>query len=236
MADRSNPAEPAALLLPMPQVVGFIRQLSHDLRNHLNAAELQSAYLNEISEDAETKEEVKRLRGMLGEMGQSLERLTNSLAAVRLTEMPYEAASFVEDLQQKVKQLHPNESAEIGWESQVGKAMLMIDPQILQQALLELFANAFRHSRGSGKLTAHAAIERNEFVFELREPKANFALPLEEWGREPLRTVGHGHYGLGLHRVRIIIEAHRGQFHVRHDSASSSLVTRITLPLAERGD
>ena len=46
-------------------VVRFMRQLSHDLRNHLNAAELQVAYLNELAESAEMKEEVKRLREMM---------------------------------------------------------------------------------------------------------------------------------------------------------------------------
>ena len=33
----------------MPDIVKFIRQLGHDLRNHLNAAELQAAYLAEIN-------------------------------------------------------------------------------------------------------------------------------------------------------------------------------------------
>ena len=33
--------------------VKFLRQLSHDVRNHLNAVELQTAFLNEIAENAE---------------------------------------------------------------------------------------------------------------------------------------------------------------------------------------
>ena len=33
----------------MPDVVKFLRQLGHDLRNHLNAAELQSAYVAELA-------------------------------------------------------------------------------------------------------------------------------------------------------------------------------------------
>ena len=65
----------------MPDVVKFLRQLGHDLRNHLNAAELQSAYLAELAEDPELKEEIKRLRAMISEMGASLERLTSVLGA-----------------------------------------------------------------------------------------------------------------------------------------------------------
>jgi hypothetical protein len=43
--------------------------------------------------------------------------------------------------------------------------------------------------------------------------------------------VKHGHYSLGLLRVRRIIEAHRGALDARFDATSSSLVTSIRLPL-----
>ena len=41
-------------------IVRFVRQLSHDLRNHLNAAELQAVYIGESTGDAEIKEPVRR--------------------------------------------------------------------------------------------------------------------------------------------------------------------------------
>ena len=68
----------------MPDVVKFVRQLSHDLRNHLNAAELQSAYIAEIAEDPELKEEIKRLRAMISEVGASLQRVTSALGAATI--------------------------------------------------------------------------------------------------------------------------------------------------------
>ena len=46
-------------------IVKFVRQLSHDLRNNLNAVELQSAYLGELRQDAEMKNEIQRLRQMI---------------------------------------------------------------------------------------------------------------------------------------------------------------------------
>lgn len=73
-ASAATDGPPADLQIPMPDVVRFVRQLSHDLRNHLNAAELQSAFLNEIAADAEMKEEISRLRGMLSDMGRDLRR------------------------------------------------------------------------------------------------------------------------------------------------------------------
>jgi hypothetical protein len=187
------------LQIPMPDVVRFVRQLSHDLRNHLNAAELQSAFVNEIAEDAEVKQEVQRLRAMLSEMGASLQRLTTSLAEVRLTEMPYPATAFIEDLQQKLA--------------------------------LELLANAFLHERGNGPIVASAETRDGKFHFILREPKPAFSGSIETWGRQPFRKVKHGHYGLGLPRVRSIIQAHSGEFTAQYDQPSSSLITTVVLPL-----
>jgi K+-sensing histidine kinase KdpD len=235
----SAPAEPNStpdpdIQVPMPDVVKFLRQLGHDLRNHLNAAELQSAYLGELAEDPELKDEIKRLRAMISEMGASLERVTSGLGPAKLTLMPYGAADLVEDLRQKLGADYPNENAKVEWSVQVADATLQIDPQSLQRALMELFANAFRHDRAEGLISAGARIDEDRFILTLREPKRSFGRSTEKWGREPLQSVGQGHYGLGLHRSRAIIEAHRGQLNARYDSPAASLITTVVLPLAER--
>ncbi len=221
----------AELLVPMPDVVHFVRQLSHDLRNSLNAAELQSAYLVEVAEDAEIKSEVQRLRAMLSTMGANLQQLTGSLAQIRLTEMPYKAADLIEDLQDKISAQDPEQGAAITWDVNVADATLQIDPQLLQQALMELFSNAFEHERGEGQLEARAGVVADEFTFSLREPKKGFSDATEKWGREPFRSIRHGHYGLGLLRTRSIIEAHHGRFSAHYDPPSSSLVTTVVLPV-----
>ena len=221
----------ADLQIPMPDVVRFVRQLSHDLRNHLNAAELQSAFLNEIAEDPEVKQEVQRLRAMLSEMGSSLQRLTTSLAEVRLTEMPYPATAFIEDLQQKLSAQSPEQSSAVEWNVRADGANLNIDPQVLQQAFLELLANAFLHERGDGRIVAHAETRDGKFHFMLREPKPSFSGSIETWGQQPFRKVKHGHYGLGLPRVRSIIQAHGGELTAQYDQPSSSLITTVVLPL-----
>src|SRR5437870_530629 len=105
-------------------MVKFVRQLSHDIRNNLNAVELQSAYLAELAEETEMKNEIQRLR----------------------------------------------------------------------------------------------------------ETKVRFELSTENWGREPLRNVSQGHYGLGLNRARSITEAHGGNFRAEYDQKTSTLVTTLTLP------
>ena len=232
-ADRKA-TPPSDIQVPLTNVVQFLRQLIHDLRNHLNAAELQSAYLAEIAESPELQEEVKRLRAMVSELGVNLQSLNAGLGQPRLTKMLYPAADFLADLRQKWTTDHPEESAEIQWNIQVGDASLQIDPQALLPALTELFANAFRHDRGEGVILVEAQIEGDRFVFTIREPKRSFERSTDNWGREPLRSIGKGHYGLGLHRSLAIIEAHGGQLNARYDSPASSLITTVVLPLAEQ--
>lgn len=217
-----------------PDMVKFVRQLGHDIRNNLNAVELQSAYLAELANEGELKGEIQRLREMISGIGTSLQKLSAGLSQTNPTLMSYSAADFVEDLKQKLGTDFSNDAAKVNWEVQLKNEQLQIDPQMAQQALLELFANAFQHERNVKTITAKAYIANGRFVFELREPKARFDLSTENWGREPLRHAGQGHYGLGLNRTRAIIEAHAGTFGAQYERGLSTLVTKISLPVAAR--
>ena len=220
--------------VPWPDMVKFVRQLGHDIRNNLNAVELQSAYLGELAEEGELKGEVQRLREMISSIGTSLQRLSAALSQVNPTLMSYSAADFVEDMKQKLATDFPTDAAKVTWDVQLKDEQLQIDPQLVQQALLELFANAFQHERNVKAIAAKTYIDNGRFVFELREPKARFDLSTENWGREPLQHIGQGHYGLGLNRTRAITEAHAGNLGAQYERATSTLVTKISLPLTAR--
>jgi K+-sensing histidine kinase KdpD len=226
------PLENRSDAVPWVDIVHFVRQLSHDLRNHLNAAELQAAYVGEVAESEELKKEVSRLRELMAEVATSLQRVTVGLAPIQPTLMGYRAADFLEDLRQKAD--FTRDPAKVTWETEPGEAMLNIDPQLLQQAFLELFTNAFQHEPGNGALVAKAHVDNGQFIFTLREPKTRFELSTENWGREPLRKVSRGHYGLGLSRVRAIVVAHGGEFGAQYDQAVPALLTTVKLPLAKK--
>jgi light-regulated signal transduction histidine kinase (bacteriophytochrome) len=215
-----------------PDVVKFIRQLGHDIRNNLNAVELQSAYLAELASETELKGEIKRLREMISEIGGGLQKLSAALGQTTPTLISYRAADFVEDVRQKLAKDFPDNAAKVSWDVALKDEKLEIDPLMAQQAVLEVFANAFHHERNVKEIKARAYIDAGNFVFELREPKAKFELSTEKWGREPLRYLSHGHYGLGLNRIRLAMEAQNGKFSADYDRASSILLTKIILPVA----
>ena len=234
MADAVPENQSDSLSVPWVDTVRFVQQLTHDLRNHLNAIELQSAYISELDGSAELKGEIKRLREMISRFNAVLQKLTG-LGEVKPNLISYRASDFVEDLRKTIAHEFPKESAEITWDIQAGNGMLNVDPQLSQQAFSEVFANAFQHDRNKGALVAAARIDGRRFVFTLREPKARFESSTENWGREPFRRITRGHYGLGLNRVRIIMEAHGGEMHAEYDPKGSTLLTTLTLPLVRGG-
>jgi signal transduction histidine kinase len=212
-------------------VVRFIRQLSHDLRNHLNAIGLQSAYISELEREDELKSEIKRLREMISGLTSALQSLSNAVSDVKPNLIPYRAADLVEDLRKKIDHDFSGKGAAITWNIQVGDATLNVDPQFLQEAFTELFANAFRHNNDKGTLVATARIQKNRLLFTLQELKSRFDLPTESWAREPLRKVSQDHYGLGLNRVRAIVEAHGGEIFAHYDPNASALITTLAFPV-----
>ena len=231
MPDNSSESRTNSLSVPWRDTVRFVRQLSHDLRNDLNAIELQSAYISELTQDQELQAEVKRLREVVSGLNSTLQHLSRTVGDVTPNMILYPAAEFLVDMRKAMDRDLPNERDQIKWDVQVD-GMLNVDPQLFQEVLAELFANAFRHNRGNGPLLASARIENDWLLFNLHEPKAGFDSDAQNWGREPLRSVSQRHYGLGLNRVRAIIEAHGGELRVKHDAKASALVSTVTLPLS----
>jgi K+-sensing histidine kinase KdpD len=231
-----SPKAPSELpSVAWPDVVKFIRQLGHDIRNNLNAVELQSAYLGELADEHELKGEVQRLREMVSELGSGLQKLSAALSQTTPTLIDYKAADYVEDLKQKLASDFPNGAGKVNWNVQLKDEKLEIDPQMAQQALVELFANAFQNERTLKSIAAKVYIQNGLFVFELLETKTKFELPTDNWGREPLRHMSQGHYGLGLNRTRAIAEAHGGTFGANYDAGTSMLATKLTLPILRGG-
>src|ERR1700747_2176788 len=115
MADAVPENQNDSLSVPWIDMVRFVRQLSHDLRNHLNAIELQSAYISELDASAELKGEIKRLREMISGLSAVLQKLSG-LGEIKPNPISYRASDFVEDLRKTIAHEFLKESAEITWD------------------------------------------------------------------------------------------------------------------------
>jgi len=230
---QTPPATPPSV--PWENFVKFLRQVSHDLRNQLNAVELQGALIGEITTDPELKSEVARLRELVSKLGMTLQSLSTAVSEPRPTRLAYPARDFVSDLQKKIAQDYPEQSQHLTWEPIPGDAVLDIDPSLIEWAAIELFNNAFRHSPAPGQIRVSTEMNGTWFSFLLHEPKAKEMEDPSHWSI-PLRSIGNGHYNLGLPRARAIVEAHGGDLTAEFDPHSSTLTSRITLPCSvEKG-
>ena len=232
--DNSSEAPTDGLSVPWSDAVRFVRQLSHDLRNDLNAIELQSAYIGELTQDQELTNEIKRLREVVSGLNSTLQLLSRAVGELAPKVVTYPAAEFLADMRTQIERKFSKENHQITWDVQIQDGILNIDPQLFQEVFVELFANAFQHDRGKGGLVARARISDGRFLFTLHEPKAVFSSDTQNWGREPLRHVRQRHYGLGLNRVRAIIDAHGGELQAQYDPYAATLVSTMTLPMSSR--
>jgi len=214
--------------IPWDNFIKFVRQLSHDLRNQLNAAELQSALIGELTNDEELKLEARRLRDLISQLGVALQTLSTSVAEPRPTLLPYTVQDFITDVQKKIGHEFPEKGSAVKWDISSPGVTLNIDPQLTEWAAVELFRNAFRHDPASDELQVKASVADRWFTFCIREPKAGEIDPTQ-W-MQPLQKVSHGHYSLGLRRARNIIAAHGGELTASFDPRSRMLVSTISLP------
>ena len=234
MTDNSSEAPTDSLTVPWSDTVLFVRQLGHDLRNDLNAIELQSAYIGELTQDQELTSEIKRLREVVSGLNSTLQLLSRAVGEITPNVITYPASEFLADMRTQIERHFSKEKHEITWDAQLQEGVLKIDPQLFQEVFVELFANAFQHNRGNGALVARARISGGRFLFSLHEPKAVFSSDTRNWGREPLRNIRQRHYGLGLNRVRAIVEGHGGELQAQYDPKAATLVSTMALPVSSR--
>src|SRR6476659_3478547 len=136
MAGKSSEAATDSLTVAWSDTVRFIRQLSHDLRNDLNAIELQSAYIAELTQDRELTSEVKRLREVVTGMNSTLQLLSKAVGEVAPNLVTYPAGEFLTDMRTQIERKFSKENHEITWDVEVQDWILNIDPQLFQEVFV----------------------------------------------------------------------------------------------------
>ncbi len=212
---------------------GFVGQLAHDIRNGLNALELQLTYLREISTDPEAVDEIKGLRNTLTNVTRQLQSLRVATGVVSPYVLEYPATDFFDDLQQRFVKQHPQASGKVIWAVEpASEALLMVDPELTLNSLLELLTNALHFaSPEATPIRVQVATIDQRTVFLLRELQtAPPTVTPAEWGRTPLLTTRRGAYGLGLFHARRCLEKQGGTLSVEYVINQNVLTTTVTLP------
>jgi len=142
------------------ELAGVTRELFHDIRNQLNAADLQLVLAAELAaERPEAKQEIERGRQNLTELGRTLARLRRHLALPELQEVTVEAAV--------VPELLGREGVE--WKT---TAQVKLDPQWFVDAIGCLEAE-HRAAHPGAEADARFRIEAGALILEIGEAGAD---------------------------------------------------------------
>lgn len=215
-------------MVPWPNVAAFVRQHTHDIRNHLNGIDLEAALLRELVTDPEALQGVARLRQQVRDIASDLRGLSNQLNEPSPRPTPIAAAELFEIWQEQVAALR-EPPCDVKWESALGERCVHVDAALFTGALLELVRNAFHFYEAPGTLTCAGTLRGQKVEFGVREGKS-VSPDFAQWGRTPLQTTRRGALGLGLWNVHRIVYASDGEIERRFDYEASELHTVARLP------
>jgi signal transduction histidine kinase len=221
--------------IPMPRLVNFVRQVTHDVRNGLNAIDLQAAFAAELAGDGEVGDELTKLRRMVTHVTGDMQKLSSRFGELRPVLMEYPVPEFLLGLKEAVEDEFENQAKRIVWEVKVGDEEMEMDYTLLLNVLLELTRNAIFFREGDQAIHFTASNEGANVVFEIRQSRTKPVTGAEDWGREPLQTGRRGGYGLGLFYVRRVLDTLGGRLEPVYDAKSGELSVRLVMPLKRGG-
>jgi signal transduction histidine kinase len=212
--------------IPWQRLAAFVRQHTHDVRNHLNSLDLEAALLDDLVPRGEAKESVARLRRQIREFANAMRDLSGKFGDPPSGRASVPASVLFLIWKDQASDFDP--APNITWNQEVGEARVLVDPDAMARTFQELLANAVAFSPGK-PLRAEAVTKDGQVSFTLAEPKSEPIDP-SRWGRAPLSSTRRGGYGLGLWAAERSVRASQGEICRRYDAAEKELVTTLSFP------
>ncbi len=227
--------EQASQQVAWTDVASFVRQLAHDVRNDLNALELEIALLAEPEPGTvSSADNLAGVRTAVRSAANRLRHISSRVDEISLRRSQVSAADLLEIIKEKVVKNHPLDRND-RWQTDGGATTMQVDIYLLADAIVELVTNAFQSREKGRPIEVISRVEDDTYKIEIFETKQARPEELETWGGSPFARVRRGHYGLGLFFAARIIAAHGASIERSFHSSSSILRTSIGLPLRELG-
>jgi K+-sensing histidine kinase KdpD len=196
---------------------------------------LQAAFVAEIAGEGEVADELGKLRRMVTHVTHDMQELSGRFGEVRPVLMDFPVQELLLGLKETVEKEFETQAKRIVWETKVGDEEMEMDYTLLTNVLTELIRNAIFFREGDQAIRFTAWNERENVVFEVRQPHAKPVTDGDQWGREPLTSSRRGGYGLGLFYVRRILDTLGGALDPSYDAESAELRIRLIMPLRRAG-
>lgn len=223
---------PPKVAVSFEALAGFLRLLSHDVRNDLNAVDLLTAYIQDVTGAESIRAELAQLRTAIRYGSERMHRLSRAFDLPRVDAISLPLHVLMDDLRAQLLAENPEIETRVRWQIEDEHESVFVDPTLAMEVVRELADNALAFSPHGSHVNVTVgvnAIHSLEWRFSqtLRETSAS----PDQWGRSPFLSSRRGHYGLGLFRARRIVEAHKGSMEFMHDRKTNILTALVRFPL-----
>lgn len=210
----------------------FLRQLSHDVRNDLNAMELLISYVECEKSGGDVGNALSQLHDAVRYGARRMLRVSRAVQVPDLEYIPYPADILYEDLKDRVALERPQLAARIVWSRCDIKTVAPVDATLVLEALTELLENAAAFSSCESPVQVQVEECEGGVRWQILQHALESPSNLEQWGLLPLVSTRRSHYGLGLFRVRRIIRAHQATLSFHYDAGGKKLATEVVFSSA----
>lgn len=213
--------------------------LAHEIRNPLNAANLQLELLSRRARRAGADETFGEPIRLVQEELRRLSRLAEEfLNLARPRQLSFERLALPDLVEEVVAAQRPvadSLSVEVAIENEPDLPVVEADAGRIKQVLLNLVSNAFEAMRGPGerRLTVATRREGGSVAVEVRDTGPGVPATIAGELFRPFVTTKEAGTGLGLPIVKRIVELHGGSVRIG-PSAGGGTVARFTLPIQPR--
>lgn len=208
--------------------------IAHEVRNPLAIIKNATSSLR--------RQQIRRtdrdvLLGILDEESDRLNRLVNELLTFASPVVPRGRAIKVRDILQHTLDLaqkaHENEGMKVSFEVELDEApeMIACDPDLLQQAFVNIAENAVQAmpNGGSLRVTASRTVLHNRaaVAVQFKDSGEGMDLDVKSKAKDPFFTTRPTGTGLGLAIVERIMRAHNGEFLIESAKGAGTTVTLV---------
>jgi hypothetical protein len=215
--------------VPLAAVMAFLKHHLHDVRNDLNALNLESMLLDVYVPPGEGAESVQRIQEMLHHSAARLSTLSRKISEISPGPEVVSAQFILTSWRDEWNS--SGASPDILWEASTVQANVKADPVHLAEVFREWLSNAKLYATTSATVSLKED-GKGELVFRLTEPKTE-SVDTTGWGERPFARPRRGSYGLGLWRVHNLVRANHGVWSQRYSPEEKILVSELRLPTAK---
>ena len=222
----------------------FINNMTHELKTPISTISLSSEMLMRIESDTDF-EKIKRYAGIIFDENKRLENQVERVLNVAkldkdkliLNKEKMDVEEILNQLKDSFELFQKKDGAQFNLNIGEGSHVITADPVHITNVLHNLTDNAVKYSEGTPVIVISTDISEKGLTIKITDEgigikKEHLKSIFDKFYRVPTGNVHNVKgFGLGLYYVKLIVESHRGEIHVKSSINKGTSFT-ITLPFS----